>query len=127
MTVLTSTEVEVTWEPPDLINQNDLRIELYYVRVLQSTFSEIPFIRLVNSTGASRSLTVTGLEENVLHTVCVLARNSQGNGPCSPNITERTFEDSKFNIDTCEFLATCILLSIHSHTHTKLVVLFIDY
>ncbi len=40
-------------------------------------------------------LLVTGLEEDVIYLVCVMALNSVGAGPCSGSLTERTFEDSK--------------------------------
>ncbi len=93
VTVLSSTELNVTWEPPDPINQNG-ELEEYSIVVSQSTFPEIP-MRIYNVTNTVRNFLVGELEEFVFYRACVYATNSEGPGPCSNDIIRPTLQDSK--------------------------------
>ena len=95
--VLSSTEIEVSWEEVPAIDQNG-KITMYEVQYEPlETFEDQIFTETVYITNISMLATIlTGLEEYVEYDITVRAYTSVGPGPYSdPPITERTDEDGK--------------------------------
>ena len=92
---VSSTNLMVTWKPPDLINQNGI-IEGYTIELNQSRFTEIPPVKNITVTAGANNLLVSDLEEDTEYLVRVLAVNSVGDGPYNDGVSGITNEDSKF-------------------------------
>ena len=106
-TVVSSAEIEVSWEEVPAIDQNGI-ITMYEVQYEPlETFGDQIFTETVNITNASMLNTIlTGLEEYVDYNITVRAYTSEGPGPYSDSpITERTMEDG---------IKTCFLLMFYS-------------
>ena len=99
-TVLSSTEIEVSWEEVPAISRNGIIImyEIQY-KPLETIDGQIS-TDTVNITNISiLSTDLTGLEEFVQYNISVRAYTSVGPGPYSDPVTVRTLEDGK--IYTC--------------------------
>ena len=95
-TVISSTEVMVSWEEVPAIHQNGeiTTYEIEYVPL--ETFGEQISTNTVNtSNGTMLMMVLTGLEESVEYNISVRAYTSAGPGPYSNPVTERTDTDSK--------------------------------
>ena len=93
-TVVSSTEIEVSWEEVPAIDQNGMITvyEVQYVPLETCNGS----ISLLNTTTTMLNTTLTDLEEYVEYDITVRAYTSVGPGPYSdPPITERTDEDGR--------------------------------
>ena len=96
MSVLSSTEIRVSWDEVPAIDQNGV-ITMYEVQFepLQ-TFNETIFTNSVNITNTSMMYTVLmDLEEYVEYNISVRAYTSEGPGPYSDPVSDRTLEDGK--------------------------------
>ena len=93
-TVMSSTEIMVTWDIVLPIDQNGV-ITMYEVLYQpQETFNETIEEMTVNVTELTANL--TDLEEYVNYTISVRAYTSVGEGPYSEGIIELTNEDGTF-------------------------------
>ena len=90
---LSSTEIRVCWDQVPAINQNG-QITMYEVQYdpLQ-TFDGQIYTETTNTSLMCTNL--TGLEEYVEYNISVRAYTSEGPGPYSDPVTERTDTDSK--------------------------------
>ena len=96
ITSMSSTTIQVSWDPVPEIHQNGIIIG-YNVTYNQSTFLQLfpPMTMRVSADGDS--VTLTGLEEYVVYSIRVRAYTSIGAGPYSPLHNIRTLEDGKYN------------------------------
>ena len=92
--VLSSTEIEVSWEEVPAINQNGI-ITMYEVQYIPlETFGGQISTTTVNDTNTSLLFIVlTGLEEYVQYSISVRAYTSVGPGPYGDPVPERTNSD----------------------------------
>ena len=92
--VLSSTEIQVSWEEVPAIDQNGI-ITMYEIQYEPlETFED----QISTNTSTTMMLTaiLTGLEEYVEYNITVRAYTSVGPGPYSDSpITEKTDEDGK--------------------------------
>ena len=90
-TTQSPTSILVTWDIVDLIDQNGV-ITMYQVlyQPLQTFGGAIGAVA-INVTGLTANL--TGLQEYVEYNISVRAYTSEGAGPYSDGVVERTFED----------------------------------
>ena len=98
-TAVSSTEIEVSWEEVPAIDQNGV-ITMYEVRYTpEPRFQgEIP----TNTTNTSiMTITLMDLEEYVNYNISVRAYTSEGPGPYSAGVVERTFEAGE-SINMCD-------------------------
>ena len=96
--VLSSTEMQVSWEEVPAINQSG-PITVYEVRYDPlETFNELISTNTTNTT--MLKTTLTGLEEYVDYSVSVRAYTVIGPGPYSDGIVNRTEEDRKYKIQS---------------------------
>ena len=87
------TSVTVSWDPVPAIHQNG-NITHYEITYNQSTFHQVlPSTERIPAD--EESVTVTGLEENVVYSIRVRAYTHIGDGPYSPVHNIRTPEDGK--------------------------------
>ena len=98
MQVLTrsSTAILVTWDPVPETSRNGI-ITQYEVESNQSTFDEIPSTRLTTTNGSVLMVELGGLEEYVEYTIRVRAYTSEGPGPFSVAMVNRTLEDGEWS------------------------------
>ena len=107
-TVMSSTEIMVSWEEVPAINQNG-EITTYEIQYAPlETFERQISTDTVNTSGSESGsgsgsgsvlmMVSTGLEEYVEYNISVRAYTSAGPGPYSDPVTERTSEDSKQQI-----------------------------
>ena len=95
-TTLSSTEIQVTWEPLPAIARNGIITTYEVQHEPLITFGVQLESMLVNSSGGLElSLILTGLEEFVEYNITVRAYTSAGAGPFSETVTNVTFEDGK--------------------------------
>ena len=106
--VLSSTEIEVSWEEVPAINENGI-ITMYEVQYipLETFDGQVS----TNTADISMLFTVlTGLEEYVEYRISVRAYTSAGPGPYSDGIVERTNTDGScfmyFIYYTCMYMYT---------------------
>ena len=91
--VVSSTEIEVSWEEVPAINENGV-ITVY--EVLYSPLMTFEGQISANTTNTSQlNTTLTGLQEYVEYNISVRAYTSVGPGPYSDPLTRRTLEDGK--------------------------------
>ena len=103
-TVLSSTEIMVTWDVVLPIDQNGV-ITMYEVLYQpQETFNEAIEEMTVNVTELTANL--TGLKEYVNYTISVRAYTSVGEGPYSEGIIELTNEEG--NMEHLKFAVMLI-------------------
>ena len=95
ITSISSTSIQVSWDPVPDIHQNGI-ITGYDVTYNQSTFLE-PFPLVTSVRADGDSVTLTGFEEYVVYSIRVRAYTSIGAGPYSPLHNIRTPEDGKYN------------------------------
>ena len=97
-TVISSTEIMVSWKKVPAIHQNG-EIATYEVEYVPlETFGEqISTNTVNNSNGSVLMMVLTRLEEYVEYNISVRAYTSAGPGPYSDPVTERTDTDSKGN------------------------------
>ena len=89
--VLSSTEIEVSWEDVPAINQNGI-ITMYEVQYIPLETFE--YTLTANTTNTSLLFIVlTDLEEYVEYNISVRAYTSAGLGPYSDGVVERTDTD----------------------------------
>ena len=89
--VLSSTEIEVSWEEVPAINENGI-ITMYEVQYIPlETFDEQISTNTVNT--SMLFIVLTGLEEYVEYNISVRAYTSAGSGPYSDGVVERTDTD----------------------------------
>ena len=92
-TAVSSTEIQVSWEPVAPIDQNGV-ITMYGVRFEPlETFNGVLVTETVNTTGPVLRMNLTGLEEDVEYNISVRAFTSVGPGPYSVGTVERTDQD----------------------------------
>ena len=84
----------MTWDPVPEIDRNGI-ITQYEVEFNQSTFNEISTSNLTATNGPQLMMELEGLEEYVEYTVRVRAYTSEGSGPFSLAVMNRTLEDGK--------------------------------
>ena len=100
-TVISSTEIMVSWEEVPAINQNGevTAYEIEYIP-LETFEGQISTNTVNTSDGSVLMIVLTGLEEYVRYNISVRAYTSVGPGPYSDSVSERTDTDSKrgFNI-----------------------------
>ena len=92
---LSSTAILVTWDPVPEISRNGI-ITQYEVEVNQSTFNEIPSTRLTTTNGSVLMVELGELEEDVEYTIRVRAYTSEGPGPFSVAMVNRTLEGGEW-------------------------------
>ena len=116
--ILSSTEIQVSWEEVPAIDQNGI-ITMYEVQYEPLvTFGDQ--ISTNTSTTTMLNLTLTDLEEYVEYNITVRAYTSVGPGPYSdPPITERTDEDGKKDSFLSVFLIIHSLLNSSSRITTE--------
>ena len=106
--VPSSTEILVTWESVEPIDENGV-ITIYEVEFVPlETFDGQIATNSVNI--SDLNATLTDLEEYVEYNISVRAYTSVGPGPFSDPVTNRTLEDSKretFVFIICSSLTTC--------------------
>ena len=101
-TVVSSTEIMVTWGIVPPIDQNGV-ITMYEVLYQpQETFNGAITDLTVNVSAQDMSVVLMNLEEYVNYTISVRAYTSVGEGPYSEGIVELTDEDGNFI--ECKFL-----------------------
>ena len=95
-TVISSTEIIVSWGEVPAINQNGevTTYEIEYIP-LETFEGQISTNTVNTSDGSVLMLVLTGLEEYVRYNISVRAYTSAGPGPYSDPVTERTDTDSK--------------------------------
>ena len=95
--VVSSTEIEVSWEEVPAINPNGeiTTYEIQYVPL--ETFEGQISTNTVNTSNGS--VLMMELTEYVEYTISVRAYTSAGPGPYSDPVTERTYTDSKEKFD----------------------------
>ena len=95
-TVVSSTEIRVSWEEVPPINQNGeiTTYEIEYVP-LETFQGQISTNTLNTSDGSVLMMVLTGLEEYLEYNISVRAYTSVGPGPYSDPVSERTDTDSK--------------------------------
>ena len=109
--VVSSTEIEVSWEEVPAIDQNGIITvyEVQYVTLETCNGS----IYTLNTNTTMLNTTLTDLEEYVEYNITVRAYTSVGPGPYSdPPITERTDEDGR------SFQFSILYANIYVHTFT---------
>lgn len=89
---LSSTEILVTWDPPNPIDQNGIIID-YKILYFRSTFTEIPDSYIATNSGNSTMILIGNLEEYVEYSFAVGALTSVGSGNFSDPISNTTFQD----------------------------------
>ena len=89
-TVLSSTEIMVTWQRVSAINESGI-ITNYEVEVDPLDFDDILTTITVNTTNLST--VIADLQEYVEYNIIVRAYTTVGPGPFSEPVTARTFED----------------------------------
>ena len=97
MVALSSTEIRVCWDQVPAINRNG-EITMYEVQYdpLETFDGQIS----TETTNTSLMCTnLTGLEEYVEYNISVRAYTSEGPGPYSDPVTERTNADGKGELD----------------------------
>ena len=97
---ISSTKVKVSWEEVPAINQNGeiTTYEIQYVP-LETFEGQISTDTVNTSNGSVLMMELTGLQEYVEYTISVRAYTSEGSGPYSDPVTERTDTDSKEELD----------------------------
>ena len=96
-TVMSSTEIMVTWGIVPRINQNGV-ITMYEVLYQpQETFNGTIGDLTVNLSAPNMSVVLMNLQEYVNYTISVRAYTSVGEGPYSQGIIELTNENGNFN------------------------------
>ena len=105
--VLSSTEIEVSWEEVPAINQNGI-ITMYEVQYIPlETFGGEIYTLTANITNTSLLFIVlTGLEEYVEYNISVRAYTSAGPGPYSDGVVERTDTDRELGNNHMHKLVT---------------------
>ena len=99
-TVVSSTEIMVTWDMVPPINQSGV-ITMYEVLYQpQETFDGSIEDLTVNVSAPEMSVVLMDLEEYVNYTISVRAYTSVGEGPYSDGIIQLTNEDSEYK--SCE-------------------------
>ena len=95
-TVVSSTEIEVSWEDLPAICQNGV-ITMYKIQFepLETFGGQITSDTVNTSNGSVLIMVLTGLEEYVEYNISVRAYTSAGSGPYSDPVTERTLEDGE--------------------------------
>ena len=106
---LTSTEILVTWEEVPAIDENGV-ITIYEVEFVPlETFDGQIATKSVNISDPSQLNTnLTDLEEYVVYNISVRAYTSEGPGPYSDSVVERTLEDGK---ETFQYIPLCLILN----------------
>jgi len=89
-----STTILVTWDPVPDIERNGI-ITHYEVEFNQSTFNEISTSNLITTNDSQLMVELEGLEEYVQYSIRVRAYTSEGSGPFSLAVMNRTLEDGK--------------------------------
>ena len=107
--VVSSTEIEVSWEDLPAICQNGV-ITMYEIQFVPlETFGEQITSDTVNtSNGSVLMMVLTGLEEYVEYNISVRAYTSAGPGPYSDPVTERTLEDGEKLDSSSKYGLSCI-------------------
>ena len=96
-TVMSSTEIVVTWYIVSPINQSGV-ITMYEVLYQpQETFNGSIGDLTVNVSAPEMSVVLMNLQEYVNYTISVRAYTSVGEGPYSEGIVELTEENGNFN------------------------------
>ena len=91
--VVSSTEIEVSWEEVPAINENGV-ITVY--EILYTPLMTFEGQISANTTTISQlNITLTGLQEYVEYNISVRAYTSVGPGPYSDGVVNRTLEDGK--------------------------------
>ena len=98
-TVLSSTEIQVSWTEVLEIDQNGIITEYEVMCEPLMTFGGQITALTVNTTNLS--ITLMDLEEYVEYNISVRAYTSVGSGPYSVGIVRRTLEDGKFSSFVC--------------------------
>ncbi len=97
---ISSTSVMVTWDMVPPIDQNgDITMYEVLYQPLE-TFSNTLQSLTVNT---PVTVILTNLQEYVEYNISVRAYTSEGEGPCSTDIIERTFEDGKLTFGTSRY------------------------
>ena len=96
---LSSTAILVTWDPVQEISRNGI-ITQYEVEVNQGTLNEIPSTRLTTTNGSVLMVELGELEEDVEYTIRVRAYTSEGPGPFSATMVNRTLQDGEWTWST---------------------------
>ena len=108
--VLSSTEIEVTWEEVPAINRSGI-ITMYEVQYDPlDTFGDQIAIAMVDTSGPVLMTNLTGLEEYVEYNISVRAHTSPGPGPYSDPVTVRTLEDGRLITTEQQLLVPRIML-----------------
>ena len=97
VTVLSSTEIRVSWQDVPAISQNGI-ITQYEVEYNQSRFAQVPMSDTTVVNASQLTVELTDLEEDVEYSISVRAYTSVGPGPFSAAIANTTFEDGRFDL-----------------------------
>ena len=97
VTVLSSTEIRVSWQDVPAISQNGI-ITQYEVEYNQSRFAQVPMSDTTIVNASQLTVELTDLEEDVEYSIRVRAYTSVGPGPFSAAIANTTFEDGRFDL-----------------------------
>ena len=123
---LSSTAILVTWDPVPEISRNGI-ITQYEVEVNQSTFNEIPSTRLTTTNDSVLMVELGELAEDVEYAIRVRAYTSEGPGPFSVALVNRTLEDSehaciKYQLhyqDSYIYQSYCATVCAHVHVSSN--------
>ena len=98
----------------------------YEVEINQSTFNEISSTRLTTTNGSVLMVEVGGLEEDVEYTIRVRAYTSEGPGPFSAAMVNRTLEDGEYVVPSTKYqlhyqlkMVTYIKATVYTHLHVS--------
>lgn len=95
-TVLSSTEIMVTWGPVPPVDQNGIITEYEVMFEPLETFSGTITTQTANVTAPAMSVILTGLQAFVNYSISVRAYTRIGAGPFSTVITNMTHEDGEY-------------------------------
>ena len=99
----TTTNISISWSPPVSTEQNGL-ITSYSIQVYGYPFPAVnnyinaPYVTMNYPATELVTYTLTGLEEFNNYTISVAAVNSNGTGPYTANIIQRTQLDGEYNV-----------------------------
>ena len=97
VTVLSSTEIRVSWQDVSAISQNGI-ITQYEVEYNQSRFAQVPMSDTTIVNASQLTVELTDLEEDVEYSIRVRTYTNVGPGPFSADVMNRTFEDGRFDL-----------------------------
>ena len=103
----------MTWERVPSIAENGIITE-YEIEFNQTTFNEVSMINVTIVDSSTFEVVLSELEEYVNYSIRVRAYTSEGPGPYSDVIYERTLQDRKFCM-----IQTCVVLTYNNFCRSQ--------